>query len=133
MVMGPAGTIMSGIIGWRHSARIGQASRRLGIRHGQHWVATLAAVFLVVPLGVRGEVEWSKVQQVMLLILSFSYFLAGIYLDRPILWVGLLMACAYVAMFYITAYGWTIVGVVVALGLVVAGLSKGRRGVKETA
>ena len=133
MVMGPAGTIMSAILGWRHSAKIGQASRSVGIRHGQHWVATLAAVFLVVPLGVRGVVEWGEVHQVMLLILAFSYFLAGVHLERPIMWVGLLMACAYVVMFFVTTYEWTLVGIVVAVGLAVAGLSRGRRRAEETA
>jgi hypothetical protein len=133
MIMGPLGTVMSGILGWRHSAKIGQSNRNLGIRHGQHWIATLVAIFLTVPLGVRGVVEWSAVHLIMLLILALSYFLAGVYLDRPILWVGLLMAASYVALFFISSYEWTIIGVVVALGLAVAGLSKGKQSVEAAA
>ena len=133
MIMGPLGTVMSAILGWRHSSKIGQSNRNLGLRHGQHWIATLVAVFLIVPLGIRGVVEWSAVHQIMLLILALSYFLAGVHLDRPILWVGLLMAGAYVALFFISSYEWTIVGVVVAVGLAVAGLSKGKQSVEAAA
>jgi hypothetical protein len=129
---GPIGAIASMILGWRHSARMGQLRRDVGIRHGLHWAGTLVAVFLVVPLGTSGTVEWSVAHRVILLILAFSYFLAGVHLERPILWVGLLMIAAYVALFFIAAYEWTIVGVAVAVALVVAGFAGGKRRVRET-
>jgi hypothetical protein len=132
MFAGPIGILMSGILGWRHSQRMGQVRRGLGVRHGLHWVGTLVAIFLVVPLGVAGTVTWNVVHHVMLLVIALSYYFAGVHLERPILWVGLLMVVAYVALFFIKAYQWTIVGVVVAAALAATGIIGGRRRVKET-
>lgn len=131
-VAAPLGAIASAILGWRHKAKMGQLSRDVGIRHGLHWWSTMAAVFLTVPLGITGAVAWHDVHRVMLLILALSYFLAGVYLDRPMMWVGVLVAFAYVALFFIHTYEWTVVGVVIALGFVVTGILGGRKRVEAT-
>lgn len=132
MVAGPVGTLLSMVLGWRHSVRVGQVSRESGIRHGLHWMGTLAAIFLVVPLGALGTVGWNVVHHIMLLVIAFSYYLAGVHLERPILWIGLLMLAAYVALFFLKVYQWTIVGVVVAFALAATGLIGGGRRAKET-
>jgi hypothetical protein len=126
MIAAPVGTALSAWLGWRHSRRVGQVRRETGIRHGMHWIGTIAVVFLVVPLGVAGDATWDVVHRAILLVLALSYYLAGVHLDRPILWVGLLMVGAYVALFYIHSYQWTIVGVAVAVALAAAGLFGGR-------
>jgi len=126
-IAGPVGMLASMILGWRHSVRVGQVRRDLGIRHGLHWGGTLVAIFLLVPLGVRGTVSWNVVQHVMLLVIALSYYLAGVHLERPILWIGLLMIAAYVALFFIETYQWTIVGLVVGVALAATALVGGRR------
>lgn len=131
MFAGPIGTLLSMVLGWRHSARMGQVRRELGVRHGFHWVGMLVAIFLVVPLGALGTITWNAVHHVMLLIIALSYYFAGVHLERPILWVGLLMVAAYVALFFIKTYQWTIVGVVLAVALAATGLIGGRKRVKE--
>lgn len=132
MVVGPLGTVASMLLGWRHSVRVGQVRREDGVRHALHWVAMLVAIFLVVPLGVTDTIAWDTVPRVILLIITLSYFLAGVHLDRPLLWVGLLMVAAYVALFFIEAYRWTIVGIALAAALGVAGRAGGKRRVRET-
>ncbi len=132
MIAGPLGGIASFALGWRHSVRMGQMRRDVGVRHGLHWSGMLVAIFLVVPLAGTGAIAWSAGHRVILLLLAFSYFLAGVHLDRPLLWVGLLMIVAYVALFFISAYQWTIVGIAVAVALVVAGLLGGKKRVRET-
>jgi hypothetical protein len=130
MIAGPLGSLASMVLGWRHSVRMGQVRRDAGIRHGLHWAGMLVAIFLVVPLGVLGTVGWEVVHRVILLLLAFSYYVAGIHLERPLLWVGLLMTAAYVALFFIKAYQWTIVGVVVAVALALTGLVGARKRVE---
>jgi len=132
MIAGPLGGIASFVLGWRHSVRMGQMRRDVGVRHGLHWCGMMVAIFLVVPLGVTEAITWSAVHRIILLLLSLSYFLAGVHLDRPLLWVGLLMIVAYVALFFIQAYQWTIVGIAVAIALGVAGLAGGKKRVRET-
>ena len=104
----------------------------VGIRHGLHWTGTLVVIFLVVSLGITETIAWSVVHRVILLIIGFSYYLAGVHLDRPLLWVGLLMIAAYIALFFIEAYKWTIVGVAVAVALAAAGIAGGKKRVRET-
>jgi hypothetical protein len=130
MIAGPLGSLASMALGWRYSVRMGQVRRDVAIRHGLHWAGTLVAIFLVVPLGILGTVGWDVVHRVILLILALSYYLAGVHLERPILWVGLLMTVAYVALFVIKAYQWTIVGVVVAIALATTGLLGARKRVE---
>jgi hypothetical protein len=131
MIAGPAGTLASMVLGWRHSARLGQVRRDVGIRHGLHWIGTLTAIFMVVPLGVLELAGWSVVHRVILLIIAMSYYFAGVHLERPIMWVGLLMVAAYVSLFFIKAFQWTIVGVVVAVALAATGLLGGRKRVEQ--
>lgn len=123
---GPLGGVASFFLGWRHSIRHGQLSRDLGVRNGLHWAGMLVAIFLAVPLGATGAVAWVEVHKIILLVIAFGYFLAGVHLDRPLVWVGLLMAAGYVALFFIPAYGWTLVGILMATALVVTGVVGGR-------
>jgi hypothetical protein len=120
------------LLGWRHSVRTGQYRRDLAIRHGLHWTATMAAIFFLVPLGVFGAADWNVVYRAILLLLALSYFLAGVHMERPMIWVGVLMLVTYAALYYIDIYQWTIVGVVMAVALTATGLIGGRKRVKET-
>ena len=63
----------------------------------------------------------------ILLILALSYFHAGLYLDPPLRWVGLLMVGGYLAVLSIDAYAWTIVGVFLSAALMVVGIRESRR------
>ena len=125
-IMGPLGGVISGVLGWRHSVRLGQVSREIGRRHALHWGGMLAAIFSVVVLGITNTVAWEVVHRIILLVIALAYFLAGVHLDRPLLWVGMLVAVAYFVMFFVTTYAWTIVGVVVSAALVVAAFAGGR-------
>jgi hypothetical protein len=52
-----------------------------------------------------------------LLIIALAYFLAGVHLERPLLWISFVMVVGYAALFFIPAYGWTIVGAMTAVAL----------------
>lgn len=125
-VAGPVGGVVSWILGWRHSVKHGQVSRALGVRYGLHWLGTMVAIFLVVPLGVTGSIAWSAAHRLILLIIALGYFLAGVHLERPLLWIGVLMVLGYLLLFTVSAYGWTIVGALVAVALVATPLVGGR-------
>jgi len=124
-IMGPLGGIASGILGYRFSRQLGQLNRKTGIRHALHWGSMMVVIFAAVGMGIAGTVAWTEIHRVILLILSLSYFLAGVHLDPPMLWIGLLMFAAYFAMFFLSAYAWTIVGIVVAAGMMVAAVTGG--------
>ena len=124
---GPLGGVASAILGYRHSLRVGQLNREEGLRHLWHWGGMMVAIGLAVPLALA-SVDWQALSRVILLIVALSYFLAGVHLERPLRWIGALMMAGYVALFFLTRYGWTIVGILVAVGLIVSGLLEQRRG-----
>ena len=122
-IAGPGGGLLSAFLGYRHSKRIGQQDRALGNRHMAHWAGMLVGIWSVVALGIFGSIAWDNVQQVILLIIALGYFFAGIHLDRPLLWVGMLTWAAVFSLFIIPAYQWSVIAVVIGAGLIVAGLS----------
>jgi hypothetical protein len=132
LVGGPLGGAASALLGYRHGRRIGQLSREEGFRHLWHWGGVMTAILLVVPLAPMAGVDWSALSRVILLIIALSYFLAGVHLERPLRWIGALMMAGYVALFFMTNYGWTLVGILVAAGLIVSGSLERHRGATAT-
>jgi len=130
IVASPAGFLLSAILGYRYHGSIGQVSRELGYRHMLHWGSLLVIIFAAAGLGIAGVVSWDHFGQVILLLLALSYFLAGVHLDRAMVWIGLLVFIAYFATFAMPRWGWTISGVGVALGMMAAGVIRGGRGAR---
>ncbi len=127
MVMGPLGGILSGIMGYMYDRRVGQLDRAHGIKQGLHWGTMMVTIFATIILGMTGAIEWNQLHRVILLILALGYLLAGVHFERPLAWVGLVMFGGYFVTMLVHAYVWTIVGALVAIALVIAGFSGGRR------
>lgn len=125
-IVGPAGFVASLLIGWRHAQKVGQVSAAEGRRQALHWGGMLAAVALAGVLPARGVVPWEVMNSVILLILAFGYFSAGVHGDRELMWVGVVMGGAYLLVTLSPAYAWTMAGVAIAVALMIAGLHAGR-------
>lgn len=125
-VAGPAGFVASAYLGWRHARRTGQVTASAGSRYLLHWDGMLTAIFLAVLMSISGLLRWDGLGPAILLILALSYFQAGVHLDRALLWIGLLMGASYVFVIFVSGYAWTVVGVVLATALTIAGLRGGR-------
>ncbi|MCL0037315.1 hypothetical protein M1N15_01675 [Dehalococcoidia bacterium] len=124
-IAAPLGFLTSCFLGWRRSKRQGQMPRA-GMRYGLHMFGMMAVIFLASILGMTGAVAWQELSKLILLIIGLAYFLAGVHLERPLLWIGILMMAGYLSLFVIPAYGWTFIGALVAVALVSTGLI-GRR------
>jgi hypothetical protein len=127
IVAGPLGGVASAFLGMRHARKIGQLNREEGTRHAWHWAGLMVAILLAVPLGVAGAVDWPILSRIFLLIIGLAYYLAGVHMEKPLLWAGGLMLAGYLALFFIPAYGWTMIGVLVAASLLLSGYAEGRR------
>ncbi len=77
-IASPMGLVASLWLGRRHARRAGQLARREGWRHGLHWLALLLAAALTVPLALSGRIAGPALGQVILLLVTVVYFLAGI-------------------------------------------------------
>ena len=121
MVAGMLGGIGSGIIGKRNAARVGQVDHEEARRQLLHWISILLAIAAVVALVAtrhneiqgRGEI----IGQMIAICVGITYFLAGVHFDRYFIWLGLMLMAGAVAISFVPAYGWTMLGVLLAAGL----------------
>ncbi len=51
------------------------------------------------------------------LLLALTYFLVGIHVDRRMIPVGILVGIGFLISIYLPDYGWTVVGVMLAVSL----------------
>ena len=111
MAGGIAGGILSGILGKRAGRRIGEHDRERGRRAMLHWFgATVPAL--------RAPSATQVLAQIFVVMIGLDYFLAGVHLDRHFLWLGPIVMAGGVLVGLFPHYGWTGLGVVIALGLV---------------
>jgi hypothetical protein len=125
-IAGPAGFLASTVLGFRHARGTGQLTAAAGSRHVLHWGSMLAAIFLAVLMPLSGWLPWGSLNATILLILALGYFQAGVHLDPALLWIGLLMGGGYVFVLFVSTYAWTVIGLVLAAALAIAGLRGGR-------
>ena len=126
MIMAPLGGAVSGLLGRRYGIRRGQLSREIGIRHALHWSGMLVLAGLVIVLAVRGHIPGNEVGRVILLIVTFGWWAAGVHFDRVFLWLGGLMGLGFVGTLFFEHYVWTALGAALALALTVIALRRGR-------
>lgn len=122
LVAGPGGGVASMLLARRHALRTGQGSRREGIFNILHWTGMTAAIFLALPLALTGALSMRAFPALVLLILAFGYYTAGIYLDRRLLYVGIVVGACYGATFFMRDWPWTFTfaGTVIAACFVVS-------------
>ena len=126
VVCGIGGGLASMWLGARDSRRHGTMDRERGRRHGLHWlVAGVGFLLCWLPV-LRGSPIETAVGN-FLLVAGLAYAFAGVHLERPLLWSGLLMLAAFVVLnLFALPYTWTGTGVVIGLALAWAGHA-GRR------
>ncbi|MEO7648206.1 MAG: hypothetical protein ABIV11_08235 [Gemmatimonadaceae bacterium] len=127
MVASPIGFGLSVWLGSRQARTVGQESAREGRQQLLHWGALLAAIFLLAPLLMKGTLAGETIAQVILLMVSLGYFLAGVHLVPALRWAALATAIGYVVTVTIDAFAWTALGVLFAVGLGISARVAGDR------
>lgn len=128
MVAGIGGGLLSWQIGARDGRKRGISDKALGARYGYHWTIGGVGFLLGALPTIAGQVEPAQGAANFLLVGGLVYALAGVHLERPLIWSGLLMLLAYtVLVLFAPPYVWTITGIVIAISLVWAGLASHRQ------
>ncbi len=118
LLAGPGGVGLSLWLGFRAQRQVEQADRRSGIRWGLHWLAYFVAGMLGLALVLSGHLDWAGFGSLMVLLLSLSYFHAGLQFDRRLLPVAVVAAVCYLLTLVVSGYEWTLAGVLMASVLV---------------
>jgi hypothetical protein len=106
----------------RHQMRTaGEYDRKASLRATLHWGGgiTLAIVGCVALAAVVPSLRGPVFGQMVVIMIGLVYFLGGIHFDRQFLWLGPVLIAGGVCVKFVPHYGWTALGVVIALGLVV--------------
>ena len=112
------GFVVSLWLGYRAGRHAGQGSRRVGVRWGLHWLAFMAAGALGAALVAAGHLPWTAFGSLVVLLLALSYFYAGLYMDRRMLAIGVVLGACFLVTLFIPGYQWTLAGVLMAGALV---------------
>lgn len=127
IVCGIGGGLASWWLAARDERRAGARDVALGRRWGWHWlIGGVGYAVCWLPLLHDGTAK--AVIANFLLVTGLVYALAGVHLDRSLLWTGLLVLLGYVVLVLFTfPYTWTVTGLIVALALVWAGIAAHRK------
>lgn len=120
-VAGPAGGILSWLIGRAESRRSGQADMGLGRRYAWHWSTVTVAYFLLGISAATGHFDIKSCVQTFMLLTALAYTLAGVHLNRQFLPSGVIMFAGYCALTWLPlSYVWTTTGLFVSAALLTA-------------
>lgn len=123
LVAGLGGGLASWWLGRRAAQRSGVNDLALARRYSLHWITAGTAYFLCALPGLAGSAPMQSVVPNFMLTGAVVYTLAGIHLERALLWSGLAMFVAYIALvLFSPPYAWTASGVVIASTLLASGL-----------
>ena len=118
---GVLGGVATAVIGRRSAQRDGEYDRAEVRKASLHWfggivlaIAAAVALAMVVP-GLRGQ----AMGQLIVVMIGLVYFLSGVHFDRNFLWLGPVLVVGGVLVGFVPRFGWTGLGIVIALGLVV--------------
>ena len=117
-IAGPAGCALTWWLAARAGSHAGQADRRTGRRWVGHFLGFFAVGLLGMGLVASGQLNWSGVSSLWVLILALTYFLAGLHLERRLMAVGVVLAIGYLFTLYLPEFGFTTAGVMFAMALV---------------
>jgi len=107
LIAAPVGMIVSAWLGSKKAKHYGQQDYKVGEQYLYHFGVTVGIIFIAILLQ-----EYSGI----LLLISLSYCLAGIYLEKLMFAVGVLAALIHVGINYGLITSNLIVGVVFSLG-----------------
>jgi hypothetical protein len=120
MIGGIAGGIISAIIGRRASQQAGEIERAQGRREALHWIlGILLAIAGTIALAIVLKLPGQAAGQLVAVMIGLVYFLAGVHFDRNFLWLGPILMAGGIVVGMVPRYGWTSLGIIIALGLVV--------------
>jgi hypothetical protein len=90
-------------------------------RSGLFWWGGISLVILC-SIGISiiiPHISGQASGQITVMLIGILYFLSGVHYDRNFLWLGPILCVCGILVGFVPHYGWTALGVVLALGLIV--------------
>ena len=116
------------LVSRREVRKEGEYDRKYLLRIKLHWgggIAVAAGACVALAMGIPA-LRGPAFGQVMVVMIGVVYFLGGVHFDRQFLWLGPVLIIGGACVGFVPHHGWTALGVVIALGLVVPTFFKRR-------
>ncbi len=126
LVAGPVGGVLSAVLGWRWSVALGVENMGLARRQMLHWGGLVAALLVSQLLVMSGAMRGDAFGAQVMLIVSLSYFYAGIHMHKSLLWLSGIQAAAFLVAVLVPTLPQSISGIVMAAGFVWVGIAAHR-------
>ena len=126
MIAAPAGFIVAFLYFWLFGDRSGEVDWRSAKRQILHWGGLTVAIGVLFLVAYANRLPGRSVGQLALLLVGLGYFLAGVHFGRAWMWPGVLMVAGAVATLMISSYVWTVLGVLLCVGLIAPAVSRRR-------
>ena len=126
---GAVGGILSWWLGKRYSLRYGELDRTMAIRSTAHFMGgiLIAWVFCMGLAVVIPALRGNAGGQVFVVMIGLVYFLWGVHYQRYFAFLGAVVMLGGVLVGLIPRFGWTGLGIVISLGLLVPAFVHTRR------
>ena len=120
LVAGIIGGFLSAFLSRRWARRTGESDPAMGRRVGLHFGVgvVLAIVAALATALVFKTLTGQQAGQLVVVMIGIVYFLAGVHIARYFLWLGPVLIAGGLAVGFVPHYGWTMLGAVIAIGLV---------------
>lgn len=112
--------VLSTVFLGKEAFMMGEWDARTGQRMGMHWSTCFFAGVPVVMMAFAGRIGGCEMGQLLILISGIVYYLGGVHFDRRWMVPGLVMMVGSVVPTFVNRGGWTAVGVMTFLALVVS-------------
>jgi hypothetical protein len=121
LVGGPLLYLVSMKLGMRSALASGVRDREAGRRHMLHWGSIFLGMCAIALIARANGLSGEVFGQLITLIVGLVYFLAGVHFRISVfLWLGPLAMAGAAAVSYVDRWGWTLLGVLIAAGIMAA-------------
>lgn len=125
---GPAAYLLSCKLGARSMWSLGERDADSARRQMLHWGSLFVAIAALTGIVIARGLDGSLLGQTILVAAGLAYLLSAVHFSiRLFAWMGATMMLGAVALSYVDRWGWTVLGVVLAAGLLAAGIGSRER------
>ncbi len=117
LTAGPVGGLLTWWLAERAKRRVGQINQEEGRRWAFHFVSFGVTGLLGYGMVAAGQLTWTGLTSLWILLIGLTYVLAGLHLERRMLPVGIVVLAGYLVALFVPEYGFTTMGVMVAVAL----------------
>lgn len=112
--------VLSGVLLGKDAFMMGEYDATTGRKMGMHWSTCFFAAVPVVLMAFAGKISGYQMGQLLILISGIVYYLGGVHFDRRWMMPGLVMIAGSAVLTFVHRGGWTAVGVMAFLALVIS-------------